>query len=112
MDINKIFKNHREKVEEIMEKATGCNSTDELLTLAKEYSIEIDAAQAEEILALIRQPSLLSEEELAQVAGGKNRGQYCPYCGSTDIGAARPYVYICNKCNRTFNSSDDPRNPK
>ena len=64
--------------EEQIRKAMACKTADELLALAKSWGFEMTREQAEEYLAKMKTMEL-TEEELAQVAGGGNC-EYRAYC--------------------------------
>jgi hypothetical protein len=83
MDINAILKNHSDRAEEIIKKAIQSNKPEDLLTIAKEYGVDIDVSQVEELFSTVKQ---LSEDELDMVAGGKTDTKPCPSCGSYEYG--------------------------
>ena len=58
---------------EMLEKAAMCNSTDELIALAKRAGIEITRAEAEAYLDELQNYEL-KDGELKHVAGGKAPG--------------------------------------
>ncbi len=54
---------------EQIQEAMACKTADELLALTKSWGVELTLEQAEEYLAKMK-ANELTEEELAQVAGG------------------------------------------
>ena len=84
MDINKIIESLGDKREEIVKKAAVCKNVEELLTLANEYNIKLDAASAAVIFeAMQPKPGALADDELDAVAGGAGvpAGKYqCRVC--------------------------------
>ena len=77
------------------EKASKCKTAEELLALAKEEEIE------------------LTEEQLAQIAGGgcvapSTKEVICPNCGATVVGTvdgdSREFFYlcVCQDCGNTW----------
>ena len=64
--------------QDVKEKAMQCKTVDELMTLAKENSVDLTAEMAGEILKATAGGDL-SDEDLDAVAGGKNS------CGTQDM---------------------------
>ena len=59
---------------DMIEKAKTAASVEELLKMAKENGVEMTAAEAQEYFNFLNANGQLSEEALAQVAGGKQGG--------------------------------------
>lgn len=57
-------------MKELMERARGAKSPEELLALAKELGVEMTAAEAEETFSLLHKKGELADNELENVAGG------------------------------------------
>ena len=89
-----------EQNNELLEKAKGAKSAEELLTLAKENGVELTEDEAAEYFAQMHQSGELSDEELDNVAGGgchKKDGRLivtvgyscdqwtCTHCGSQRV---------------------------
>ena len=55
---------------ELLEKAKEAKSTEELLLLAKENSVELTKEEADAYFAQMKKNGELSDEELDKVAGG------------------------------------------
>jgi len=74
MGLRKIIEDLGESREEFIRKGMQCRSIEEMLTLAKEYGIDLSEGQAAELLDLMKGLSCkLSDEELGAVAGGYER---------------------------------------
>lgn len=58
------------ELQDMMEKAQGAKTPEELLVLAKEADIQMSPQEAEETFALLNKKGELSDEELDNVAGG------------------------------------------
>lgn len=58
------------ELQDMMEKAQGAKTPEELLMLAKEADIQMSPQEAEETFALLNKKGELSDEELDNVAGG------------------------------------------
>ena len=66
---------------EQIRKAMTCKTVDELLALANSEGVELSREQAEEYIAQLGERKL-TDEELAQVVGGKKHYDPCNnYCG-------------------------------
>ena len=75
--------NGKEISPELMERATKCRTTEELLALAKENGIELTAEQAEAYLA-VYQSGKISDNELDAVAGGNLMDCSCRFKQNCD----------------------------
>lgn len=60
-----------ELMEEQLEKAKQANNVQELLTFAKENGIELTEKEASEHFEVLKKNNALTDEELADVSGGK-----------------------------------------
>lgn len=58
------------ELQDMMEKAQGAKTPEELLVFAKEADIQMSPQEAEETFALLNKKGELSDEELDNVAGG------------------------------------------
>ncbi len=81
---------------EQIQKAMECKTADELLALAKSWGVELTLEQAEEYIARMKAAEL-TEEELAQVAGGEKCSEFsCPAPGyGCHMFWCPPYDSIC-----------------
>ena len=63
---------------EMLSKAMGCETPEALMALAKENGLELTAEQAKDYLAQMEKIDVqLSDEQLAQAAGGGTCWSYC-----------------------------------
>ena len=100
---------------ELLEKAKQANSPEELLVLAKENDVELTQEQAEAYFEQMNKSGELSDDELADAAGGKggcgadsDSSEECPNCGGKLSHTSRPgvdihspewgFISYCNKC--------------
>ena len=70
---------------EIIEKAKGTKTIEELMNLAKENNFEMTPEEAAEYFAQFHRSGELSDEELDNVSGGCSGGSKCSKCGCTKI---------------------------
>ena len=100
---------------EIIEKARGSKSAEELLQIAKENNIELTADEAAVYFAQLSPNSgEIDDDELDNVAGGAcgvrsgdtvrvTSGETCPICGSNTgtvkpVGAMAQGAVVCMNC--------------
>lgn len=90
--------------QELIEKAKGAKSPEELQTLAAENGIQFTMEQAEKKYDQMHSNSKeLSDEELDNVVGGACFLSKCPHCGSEDLEYVGYYsieydIYRCRNC--------------
>jgi len=71
---------------EIIEKAKGTKTIEELMNLAKENNFEMTPEEATEYFAQFHRSGELSDEKLDNVSGGRRGGNgTCPVCGSANV---------------------------
>ncbi len=58
-------------IKEFLEKANKASSSDELMSLANKEGIKLDRAKAEEIFSSLKDGVEITDDLLADVAGGK-----------------------------------------
>ena len=80
--------------EEDIRKAMSCKTADELIALAKSWGIEMTREQAEEYLAKMNTMEL-TEEELAQVAGGSCPEQCPEHCWQACFDRGYCHKFYC-----------------
>jgi len=107
---------------ELMELAQKANSPEEILALAKENNVEMDAEVAQVPLDSLNNTELIPDEALEDVAGGnrsysKSKITFtCTRCGSTNFfidsyqkvegSSESEGIYVCSICKKMFRSRD------
>ncbi|MDO5446092.1 MAG: hypothetical protein Q4F31_10795 [Eubacteriales bacterium] len=96
-----------ELTKEMMEKAMQAASAEELLEIAKAEGLELSASEAEMYFDFLHSSRELTDEELAQVAGGKEvKFKYgsiakCHDCGYWEFMPRNRKLKECPKCGST-----------
>ena len=90
---------------ELMEKARQAKNAEELMAMSKEKGLELSAEQAKALFETVNSSAELSDDELANAAGGACEAKPCPYCGSENTLAPEHTVrdfWFCYQCGKTF----------
>lgn len=64
----------KEKLREILEKLRTAVDADELISKAKDYGIVLEKEPAEKLLDLLKNVAVLTDQQLAAIAGGTYLG--------------------------------------